>query len=224
MSNLKDIPAAPVAKRIYAKKDAEVRVQERRERLLNAALELFATQGYSNTTIEALCSEAKVTTRNFYQAFSGREAVLMALYNQMMEELNATLLEAMQAETGSLREKLKQVVQALVNHYLTDTRRAQVGVLEVVGASPAIERRRREVIHGIAVHLELFLHSMAQQQQIPQRNYRWLAIAIVGGMNELMAEWLMNQELSLDQLTEEMLVTVGALLNGISHGHLHSRL
>ncbi|ONG37754.1 TetR family transcriptional regulator [Alkanindiges hydrocarboniclasticus] len=224
MSNLKDTPAAPVAKRIYAKKDAEVRVQERRERLLNAALELFATQGYSNTTIEALCSEAKVTTRNFYQAFSGREAVLMALYNQMMEELNATLLEAMQAETGSLREKMKQVVQALVNHYLTDTRRAQVGVLEVVGASPAIERRRREVIHGIAVHLELFLHSMAQQQQIPQRNYRWLAIAIVGGMNELMAEWLMNQELSLDQLTEEMLVTVGALLNGISHGHLHSRL
>lgn len=224
MSNLKDTPPTPVAKRIYAKKDAEVRVQERRERLLNAALELFAAQGYANTTIEALCSEAKVTTRNFYQAFSGREAVLMALYNQMMEELNATLLEAMQAETGSLREKMKQVVQALVNHYLTDTRRAQVGVLEVVGASPAIERRRREVIHGIAVHLELFLHSMAQQQQIPQRNYRWLAIAIVGGMNELMAEWLMNQELSLDQLTEEMLVTVGALLNGISHGHLHSRL
>lgn len=212
MSNLKSTTPPAPAKRVYGKKNAEDREQERRERLLAAALQLFATQGYANTTIEALCSEAKVTTRNFYQAFAGREALLLALYNQMMQELQAALLAAMQSTQGTLEEKMQLLIQALVQHYLTDTRRARVGVLEVVGASPAIEQRRREVIHGIAMHMQLFLDGLAAQQLIPARNYHWLAIAIVGGINEMMAEWLMNPRLTLEQLSDEMAFAAQFLL------------
>lgn len=202
-------------KRVYAKKNPEQRVIERRERLLEAALQLFATKGYANTTIEALCSEAKVTTRHFYQAFKGREELLLTLYNQLMVELQAGLLSAMQDEHSSLQHKMNQVIQALVKQYLTDTRRAQVGVIEVVGASPAVEKRRREVIHAIAMHLQAFLDEMAAQQKIPRRNYHWLAIAIVGGINELMAEWLMSPSLTLEQLSDEIVFAASTLLQGI---------
>lgn len=202
-------------KRVYAKKNPEQRVIERRERLLEAALQLFATKGYANTTIEALCSEAKVTTRHFYQAFKGREELLLTLYNQLMLELQAGLLSAMQDEHSSLQHKMNQVIQALVKQYLTDTRRAQVGVIEVVGASPVVEKRRREVIHAIAMHLQAFLDEMAAQQKIPRRNYHWLAIAIVGGINELMAEWLMSPSLTLEQLSDEIVFAASTLLQGI---------
>lgn len=202
-------------KRVYAKKNPEQRVIERRERLLEAALQLFATKGYANTTIEALCSEAKVTTRHFYQAFKGREELLLTLYNQLMVELQAGLLSAMQDEHSSLQHKMNQVIQALVKQYLTDTRRAQVGVIEVVGASPVVEKRRREVIHAIAMHLQAFLDQMAAQQKIPRRNYHWLAIAIVGGINELMAEWLMSPSLTLEQLSDEIVFAASTLLQGI---------
>lgn len=202
-------------KRVYAKKNPEQRVIERRERLLEAALQLFATKGYANTTIEALCSEAKVTTRHFYQAFKGREELLLTLYNQLMVELQAGLLSAMQDEHSSLQHKMNQVIQALVKQYLTDTRRAQVGVIEVVGASPVVEKRRREVIHAIAMHLQAFLDEMAAQQKIPRRNYHWLAIAIVGGINELMAEWLMSPSLTLEQLSDEIVFAASTLLQGI---------
>lgn len=202
-------------KRVYAKKNPEQRVIERRDRLLEAALQLFATKGYANTTIEALCSEAKVTTRHFYQAFKGREELLLTLYNQLMMELQAGLLSAMQDEHSSLQHKMNQVIQALVKQYLTDTRRAQVGVIEVVGASPVVEKRRREVIHAIAMHLQAFLDEMAAQQKIPRRNYHWLAIAIVGGINELMAEWLMSPSLTLEQLSDEIVFAASTLLQGI---------
>jgi AcrR family transcriptional regulator len=94
LSNLK-ISSESKVKRVYGKKNADERVLERRERLLDAALELFSKQGYANTTIEALCAESKVTTRHFYQLFDGREALLLALYNQMIEELELGLLTAM---------------------------------------------------------------------------------------------------------------------------------
>lgn len=214
MSNLKN-EMQPVAKRVYGKKNAEDRESERRERLLQAALQLFATQGYANTTIEGLCSEAKVTARHFYQVFRGREALLLALYNQMMEELQAGILSSVMKEHGSVREKMHEIIQALVNLYLTDTRRAKIGVLEVVGVSQDIELRRREVIHTISMSIQLFLDQLASQNEIPKRNYHWLAVAIVGGMNELMAEWLMNPQLSLKELTEEMIFIVESYIQGI---------
>lgn len=221
MSNLKNT-IKPVAKRIYAQKNAEARVLERRERLFDAALELFATQGYAHSTIEALCSAAKVTTRHFYQIFPSREALLLALYNQMMEDLNTVLLTAIQAEHTSFPEKMQYVVETLVHHYLSDTRRARVGVLEVVGASPAIEQRRREVIHGIAGHLQRFLQSTSQQTETAPHHYHWLAVAVVGGINEVMAEWLMHPQLSLEQLTQEILLIAHTLLRGVVEPDTHS--
>ena len=213
MSNL-DRTIETVNKRVYRKKNPEDRVLERRERLMQAALQLFGTQGYANTTIETLCSEAKVTTRHFYQVFSSREELLLAVYNQITEELQVSLFSAMMAERQGLKEKMQQVIQALVNNYLTDSRRAQIGVLEVVGASAIVEKRRREVIHGIAIHLEQFMNALAAENQLPQRNYHWLAVALVGGINELMAEWLMNQSLSLEQLTDEIFYLINMFMAG----------
>jgi AcrR family transcriptional regulator len=213
LSNL-DRTIETVNKRVYRKKNPEDRVLERRERLMQAALQLFGTQGYANTTIETLCSEAKVTTRHFYQVFSSREELLLAVYNQITEELQVSLFSAMMVERQGLQEKMQQVIQALVNNYLTDSRRAQIGVLEVVGASAIVEKRRREVIHGIAIHLEQFMNALAAENQLPQRNYHWLAVALVGGINELMAEWLMNQSLSLEQLTDEIFYLINMFMAG----------
>lgn len=55
---------------------------------------------------------------------------MLALYNQMMEDLNTVLLTAIQAEHTSFPEKMQYVVETLVHHYLSDTRRARVGVLK----------------------------------------------------------------------------------------------
>ena len=214
MSNFES-QAKSTAKRVYAKKNAEDRVLERRERLLQAALELFATQGYANTTIEALCSEAKVTTRHFYQVFAGREELLLALYDQIVNELSVGLLTAMLSEHQNLQEKMQQVIQALVSQYLQDKRRAQVGVLEVVGASRSVEQPRREAIHTIGGQRDAFMNAIAAQYQLPKRNYHWMAIAIVGGINELMAEWLVNQTLTLQQLSDEIVAIIHVFMNGI---------
>jgi hypothetical protein len=39
-------------------------------------------------------------------------------------------------------------------------------------------------------------------------------VALVGGINELMAEWLMNQSLSLEQLTDEIFYLINMFMAG----------
>jgi AcrR family transcriptional regulator len=58
--------------RVYAGRSAQQRREERRNRLLSAGQDLFGGQGYRTTSIEALCTAAGVSTRAFYEEFSGR--------------------------------------------------------------------------------------------------------------------------------------------------------
>ena len=163
---------------------AEQRAEERKARLLAAALELFARQGYGRTTIEALCSEAKVTARHFYQLFDSREAILRALYDNIIADLRAGVLKAMSAPELNLSEQIPLAVSAMVHHYLEDSRHARVGVLEVVGVSPQMEARRREAIHDMAGLIEAYLNNLVSKGELPKRNYHLVSVALVGGINE----------------------------------------
>ncbi|MEW6205000.1 MAG: TetR/AcrR family transcriptional regulator [Pseudomonadota bacterium] len=201
--------------RAYGGVAAEQRAEERRERLLAAALELFARQGYSRTTIEALCSEAKVTARHFYQLFDSREAILRALYDNIIADLRAGVLKAMSAPELNLSEQIPLAVSAMVHHYLEDARHARVGVLEVVGVSPQMEARRREAIHDMAGLIEAYLGSLVERGDLPKRNYHLVSVALVGGINELLAEWLtLENPPDIPELSEEIINILNALIRG----------
>jgi len=49
-----------------------------RAALNEAAVELFASQGYEHTTVDDLCREANVSLRTFFRYFDGKDDVLFA--------------------------------------------------------------------------------------------------------------------------------------------------
>lgn len=201
--------------RAYRGLAAEQRASERRARLLATALELFAHQGYAKTPIETLCAEAKVTARHFYQLFDSREALLEALYDDIIQELREAVLVAVSQPGLTRDEQIPLGVQAMVSHYLDDARRARVGVLEVVGVSAAMEQRRRAAIHDIAAILEGYMMSLVARGELPARNYHLISVALVGGINELLADWLTVPEPpTIAQLSAEVIDILNALIRG----------
>jgi len=78
---LGDSAPMPAGQR-YGGRTADERRAERRERLLDAGLELFGTQGYANTSIEALCSATRLNPRYFYESLKTREELLRAVYDR----------------------------------------------------------------------------------------------------------------------------------------------
>lgn len=208
----------PVATRAYRGASAEEREAERRQRLLDTALTLFAEQGYARTPIEQLCAEAKVTARHFYQLFGSREGLLQALYAQLMQDLGGALLSALSKPKANIAEQLPLAVRTLVEHYLADNRRARIGVLEVVGVSPEMERLRRAAIHDMAKLIALYMKQLAAQGDLPDRDYHLTSIAIVGGINELMADWLtIAEQPSVTKLSNEIIYFLTALMHGSHH-------
>src|SRR5688572_8537866 len=88
-----DLTEAPRRRRVLGL-DLEQRQQERRRLVLAAALELFGTQGYARTSIEQLCQTAGVGTNSFYDLFSSKEDVLIALYDELTTNLQDAVAQA----------------------------------------------------------------------------------------------------------------------------------
>jgi len=65
-----------------------------RARLLNAALELFASRGYAATSVDAIADAAGVSAGLLYYHFDSKPAVLAAIFEQSLADVQATFASA----------------------------------------------------------------------------------------------------------------------------------
>src|ERR1700756_1470513 len=79
--------------RPYGGVPAEARREERRERLIEAAIELFGRDGYRTATIESVCRECGLAKRYFYESFSTLEDLLSAVYDHLRVDLRDRVAE-----------------------------------------------------------------------------------------------------------------------------------
>lgn len=201
--------------RRYRGRTAEQLRDERRSRLLDAALALFAERGYPNTPIEMLCATAKVTTRHFYEQFDGREALLKALYQQIQTQAWAHIEAALQNPDLPPTKRVEAAVAAYLGHVLDDPRRARITALEVVGVSQELEQLRRGAVHAFTAIVEQFASELAKQEHLPSRDYHLPAVALVGAIRELVIEWLTaGQKTPPDKLVREAILFLRVLLLG----------
>lgn len=188
---------------------------QRRERLLEAGLELFADRGYANTPIELICSTAKVTTRHFYEQFKGREALLSALFQNIVEEMGNEVSNALSDSSLDMTQRVTHAIRTGVLALLRDTRKARILCLETVGVSHEMEQQRRKVTHGFAGIVKQYSESMSASGLLPQRDYYLPAIAMVGATIELIVEWLVSEStLTAEELAHEMILIYRALMIG----------
>jgi TetR/AcrR family transcriptional regulator, mexJK operon transcriptional repressor len=70
---------------------------ELRERILEAASELFLAEGYGITSIEAVAERARVSKRTFYHRFDNKAALFAAVVHRIIQQIrpppNVPLLE-----------------------------------------------------------------------------------------------------------------------------------
>jgi AcrR family transcriptional regulator len=86
--------------RRYRGISAEERRAARRRQLLDAALEIAGTRGVERTTMTAICSEAGLTERYFYESFDARDQLLLALVDEIAEQVRTAVLTALSDTEG----------------------------------------------------------------------------------------------------------------------------
>lgn len=184
---------------------------------MTAAFELFARDGYVNTSIEQICQTAYVGNKAFYELFDSKEDCYLALMNEIGVRIEARVEEELlhgapdEAEEATVR----RVLEVFAHELVVDPRVAIVAFRESTGISPRVEAQRRANRRWTANFIESFWRSKAHAGE--SFDYRSMAVATVGGLFEIIAEFLhqTDPQRSVDDLTHDLTSFVITVTNGI---------
>ncbi len=188
--------------RRYRGLTASQRRAQRREKLLEAGLELFGTHGYANTTIRAVSAAASLNSRHFYEAFASREDLLYHVYERIVQEIVVAAVE----ETGradTIEGKARAGLRAGWTIVTDDRRKARIVALEVVGVSERLDRLRREIRHVLADLTADNARSIAGDVTHYRLDPVLTARTLIGGVIEILIDWINGDvDVSVDDIVE----------------------
>jgi AcrR family transcriptional regulator len=198
-------PLAAQAKgRTYGGLSAPERRAERRQRLLDAGLELFGTIGFAKTTIPMLCAASGVTARHFYEDFESREALLRALYDDIAQNVFERVLAALRVREKDVRKRIRGGNAAYFRYLTGDPRRARIYTIEAVGVHSELEQHRR-------AKREAFVRKLTKAtDRLEDRDIdtRLVSAAIAGAAHDLLLEWVLA---SRRPSVEKLIATITTL-------------
>jgi AcrR family transcriptional regulator len=184
---------------------------ERREQLLDVALEAFGSRGYHDTSMNDIAEAAGVTKPVLYQHFASKRelflAVLQDVGGRLRDEVGKATLSA-----STPREQVERGFRAYF-HWVATTR----GGFDVLFTGET--RRDREfVAEALKVETEIAdaIASLIVVDGLPAGRQRLLAYGIVGIAETTCRHWLANDlDLSADELAQQVADMAWAGLRGL---------
>jgi len=145
------MPAPPIP---HPSNRRERRSIELRERIFRAALDLFAKQGFVETTVEDITNAADVGKGTFFNYFPSKDHILLAFAEMQLEQLRLAVEEARRAP-----EPLLEFVRSLLVRMTAEPARnpdlIRVFLLAFLGNSEVRQAMRDLHVHVLDLHTQM---------------------------------------------------------------------
>lgn len=195
-------------------------------RLLKAMADVAARKGYAEATIADIVREAGVSKRTFYENFESKDACFLELYRSASH----AALQALRSSLAPDKPWQAQVEHALSTyfaHLAAGPALVRTLFVEIHQLGPAGMRVRREVMQHLAdfmletVNAPLAAPSGSRPSGAPASPpnalSRTMALAAVGGINELVLESIEKGETEQLQTLSQ---AAGEVVRALTHAHL----
>lgn len=189
-------------------------VADKREAILRAATRVFAGNGYFNSKVADIASEAGVADGTVYLYFKSKEEILHSIFDRTMEEAIAEGRKQLESITDP-REKLRRIAELHLERMSTDRDLAVVFQVELRGSTKFMEEFSAA---GFAEYLGL-IHAVIVEGQTAgvfrsELNAKVIAKVFFGALDEMATNWILSKRrYKLAPLAEQVL---DILLNGVS--------
>ena len=153
-----------------------------REQLLQVATRLFAAHGYEGTSIEAVLQESGASRGSLYHHFPGKEALFLAV----LENLDVRVLAALNAATAGLTDPVEALRASCVAwiRMAGDDREIQQIVLTDAHAVLGWERFRQLDEQNVLGEFRAVLTAAAQSGRLDARHVDVFAHLLMAAVNE----------------------------------------
>ncbi|MDL2284599.1 TetR family transcriptional regulator [Oxalobacter sp. OttesenSCG-928-P03] len=173
------------------------KTQETRDRLLDAAEDVFNAKGVSNTTLNDIAEAAGVTRGAIYWHFRNKVDLFNAMVDRVREPIRAMIEEIADEKTedplGRLREKTLFVMREILEN---DHYRKVMGILyhkcEFTDAASEFLEHYQEWVTRARNTVIQVLKNARQKKQLPEDiNIELAGLALHVTFNGLLNSWLL---------------------------------
>lgn len=165
------------------------RSRETRDKLINAAKEIFVERGYEGATTREISERADLGAGTFYVHFRDKRDIYDALVRRANREMHRKWLEARRPEM-SVEE---QVVAALRVSFEYFRKNAGLARLILIEGPPVDAEYTMRLHSGIGAELHAILKDAIESGRLSEIEPAVLATVIVG-ISVVMGRWLLSPQ------------------------------
>jgi AcrR family transcriptional regulator len=190
-----------------------------RERILAAAVRLFAQYGYHAATMRDIARISGIQAASIYYHYASKQALLVEIMDTHMRNLTANLQRIMQ-ETTSIEQRLHG---AIANHIrLHTTFKAEFFIIDT--EIRALEEEQRGVILPLRDQYEMLLQGLLQEGMeqgiFQQVDIKIASYALIAMCTEVATWFRPDGRLSVQQVIDiyTQMITDGLLVAKVAAG------
>jgi len=176
---------------------------ETKDRLLDVAIDLFASRGYAGTSIRDIAGAIGMSISTIYHYYGSKEGILLAIVDQSIARLYDKLQRVADLDSDPV-ERFALLVRTNLTLSGRFRNEARVYTLELEQLPAAAQERIRQFQRGI---LDLYvgqLRALSEHDLLVAGDVTVLAFGALGVVNWPLRWFREGGALSLEEVTEEV--------------------
>lgn len=153
-------------------------------------IEAVGEHGYQETKVTELASRSGVSTRSFYDLFSGKDECLLATYEMVLESLTKSIVHA-QAGQRDWDLGVRSAFEVLTKRLAEEPAAARLALVEIFAAGP----QALELMHRTVVSLEELILVICERSPVPRKPPRLVVKGVVAGLIRVARSYVLEDRL-----------------------------
>ena len=186
--------------------------QETRDRILEAAVNVFASKGYHDTKVDDIVAESNTSKGSFYFYFPSKQDIFLALVDTFADLLEGRLLNRLSQEPSGMA-RMDTALRICLETFGQYRGLAKIALVQATGLGTAFEEKRRAVNDRFIGIIKENLDQATADGSIPALDTNVAAVAWMGALNEIVMRWVHtgqpDPEAALPALRRLLLQSVG---------------
>ena len=186
----------------------------KRRRILDAAVDVFSRYGFYNSKVSQVAKAAGVADGTIYLYFKNKEALLIQIFEDTMEQLSSRQRMALDG-LESATDRLRTFVRVHFEMVGRNPELAEVLTVELRQSGKFMRDADMRVFgRYLGIAARIVAEGQASGEFSPDLRPRRVARMLFGAIDELSLEWAMSARRKL--VEEAYSQTVRVFLNGLS--------
>lgn len=169
----------------------QLRAQDRHQRILDAALQVFSRRGYRDASVDEIADAAQTSKGGVYFHFPNKETIFLAL----LQRTARRLLEKIEEAAASVSDPVAKADVALLTVLRTFARHralARLFMVEALGAGREFHQRMAELRNDFIMIIKQHLDRAIEEGVIEPIDTEIAARAWFGSPNEVITQWILS--------------------------------